>query len=135
MKSLQRMSIALVVAVTMMVIPVTTWAGRDETAAYLFNAALNQAELLYYAGSGEFYAAYSYAGAAYQNLYAAWQYAPWGSAMESWAATAYQYAYQAQTYWAYTYVYGWDYYAPALYSSYVAQRYTAYAQYGAAFYF
>lgn len=135
MKSVRRISIAAAIAMSILLTPTSAWASRDETVSYLFQAALNQSELLYYAGIGDYYSAYSYAAASYQNLYNAWLYAPVGSAMESWAGTAYQHAYEAQSNWYHTYLYGWSYEWYALYYSYLAQLYTAYAQYGAAFYF
>jgi hypothetical protein len=118
----------------MLFLSLSAWASRDDTVANLFYAATDQAEVAYYGGVGDYYTAYSYQLNAYSDLYNAWLYAPVGSYMEAWSASAYQYAYDAQTYWYYSYL-GYGYQWNAVYSSYLAQLYTAYAQYAAAFNF
>jgi hypothetical protein len=133
MKSLRNLSVAALMALSVLLTTSTAWASRDATVVHLFNAASDQAEVLRYGNLDDYYTAYSHSLAAFYDLYDAWLNAPSGSYMQTYIRYAYQYQYSSQTYWYYCWLYGGSYFFYASYYSYLAQLYTAYAQYFAAF--
>lgn len=129
-----RKTLALAIAgLCLYLITATAWATREDTAVQLYWAEIDQSEVLYYGSLDNPYYAYLYAADVATDLYYAYYYAPVGSYMESSALTAYYNASEAQTYWYYTYLYGYDYIYTAAYYSYLTMRDIALTQYYVAF--
>lgn len=127
------------VGIGMTLAPLSVFAGRSDTLAYLNYANEYQAVSDYYAVYGLSYNSqsaryyeYIYSYYSYIYLYYAWLYAPYGSQMEYYAGVSFTYQYYAYIYALYGYSYNTSYYeSTAAYYSYLGQAYAGIANYKA----